>query len=307
MVADVPDGTPGAIGVFDSGVGGLTVLDECRAALPAESFVYFGDTALFPYGERSAAEVRRRALAIGRWLVGQGVKLIVVACNTASAVAVADLQRALSAPVIGVIQPEVRAAVLATRSRRIGLLATEATVRTGSYPRLISALDAGARVTSVACPRLAPAIQGGDAFGPAGVEMVAGYTAPLAAADVNTVILGCTHYTMIEGLLRQTLPGVTLIDGRREIAQEVAETLDRKGIRAPEGATGSTRFACSGDPDAFRRLGRRFLNRSLGAVEVIDPCPPGSDRGGAHAGPAAPSAASEGLGGWTSRTGHGAW
>lgn len=293
----MPNGTPRAIGIFDSGVGGLTVLDECRAALPAETFVYFGDTALFPYGDRSAAEVRRRALAIGRWLVGERVKLIVIACNTATAVAVADLQRALPAPVIGVIQAEVRAAVRATRSGRIGLLATEATVRSGSYARLIGALDAGVQLTSVACPRLAPAIQAGDAFGPAGIEMVAGYTAPLTAAGVDTVILGCTHYTMIEGLLRQALPGVALIDGRREIAQEVVETLDRKGIRAHEGEGGSTRFGCSGDPDDFRRLGRRFLNAPLAAVDVIDPDPRGSDPGGTHPGVATSSAASEDTGG----------
>ena len=259
-----------AIGVFDSGVGGLTVLDECLDALPAEDFVYVGDTAFFPYGDREAAEVRDRALAIGRWLVAQGVKLIVVACNTATAVALADLQRELGTPVIGVIQPEVRAAVHATRNRRVGLLATEATARSGSYARMVGSHDAGVVLTTVACPGLAPVIQSGHSIDDGVVAMVAEYTAPLTAAGVDTVILGCTHFPMIERLLRRSLPGVTLIDGRSEIAREVAETLERKRVRRPPGAEGTRRFACSGDPGAFRALASRFLQMPLGEVEVID-------------------------------------
>lgn len=267
----MPPAASQAIGVFDSGVGGLTVLDECLATLPAEDFVYFGDTAFFPYGDRDADEVRRRALAIGRWLAAQGVKLIVTACNTATAVALASLQRELETPVLGVIQPEVRAAVRATHNRRVGLLATEATVRSGAYPRMIHAHDAGVQVTSVACPLLAPVIQSGHSIDDAAVEMVARYAAPLTVAGVDTVILGCTHFPLVERLLRRSLPGATLIDGRREIAREVAETLDRKGLRRPPGPEGRRRFACSGDPGSFRRLGSRFLQMPLGAVEVIDP------------------------------------
>ena len=260
-----------AIGVFDSGVGGLTVLDECLAALPAEDFVYFGDTAFFPYGDRDAADVRRRALAIGRWLVRHDVKLIVVACNTATAVALASLQRELETPVIGVIQPEVRAAVRTTHNRRVGLLATEATVRSGSYPRLLHAHDAGVEVTSVACPLLAPAIQSGDPYDDAAVAMVDGYTAPLRAAGVDTVILGCTHFPMIDRMLRRALPGVTLIDGGPEIAAEVAATLDLKGLLRPPGTVGRRRFACSGDAGAFRALAGRFLQMPLDGVETVDP------------------------------------
>ncbi len=271
IVERVPLTASQAIGVFDSGVGGLTVLDECLATLPQEDFVYFGDTAWFPYGDRSAREVRARALAIGHWLVGQGVKLIVVACNTATAVALADLQRELDTPVIGVIHPEVRAAVHATRNRRVGLLATAATARSGSYGRMIRAQDAGVELVTVACPRLAPVIQGGEAVDDGVVEMVAGYTAPLVAAEVDTVILGCTHFPMIERLLRRAMPGVTLIDGRREIAREVAETLDRKGIRRAPGPEGTRRFACSGDAEGFRRLATRFLQMPLGEVAVLDP------------------------------------
>jgi len=267
----VPLSAAQAIGVFDSGVGGLTVLDECLATLPAEDFVYFGDTAFFPYGEKDAGELRRRALAICRWLDTQGVKLIVVACNTATAAVLPWLQQHVPTPLIGVMGPEAHAAVQATRNRRIGLLATEATVRSGSYARMVHAHDAGAEMTSVACPRLAPAIQGGDPFDQAIVDMVRDYTAPLIAAGVDTVILGCTHYPMVERLLRRSLPGVSLIKSGEEIAREVAETLDRKGLRRPPGAEGSYRFACSGDAASFRELGSRFLQMPLGPVSVVDP------------------------------------
>lgn len=260
-----------AIGVFDSGVGGLPILDACLDALPAEDFIYFGDSACFPYGGRGGGEVRRRALTVGRWLVVQGVKLIVVACNTATAVALGDLQRELETPVIGVIQPEVLAAVRATRNRRVGLLATEATVRSGSYPRLIHAHDAGVEVTSVACPLLAPVIQEGGPLGEEVAAMVSGYSAPLRAAGVDTVILGCTHYFAVEHLVERALPDVRLVDGRLEVAREVVATLHRKRLRRPESRAGSRRIACSGDPEAFRRLAVRFLRVPLGPIEVIDP------------------------------------
>jgi glutamate racemase len=261
----------GAIGVFDSGVGGLTVLDECLATLPAEDFVYFGDTAFFPYGEKSTEELRARALAIARWLEGQGVKLIVVACNTATAAALPWLQQQVELPVLGVMGPEAHAAVQATRNRRIGLLATEATVRSGSYARMVEAHDAGAELVSVPCPRLAPAIQAGDPFDQRIVDMVREYTAPLNAAGVDTVILGCTHYPIVERLLRRSLPqGVTLIKSGEEIAREVAETLGRKGLLRPRGPEGAYRFRCSGEPAAFREQGTRFLQMPLGDVVQVD-------------------------------------
>jgi glutamate racemase len=258
------------VGVFDSGVGGLTVLDECLAALPAEDFVYFGDTAFFPYGEREVGELRERALLIAGWLAAQGVKLIVVACNTATAAVLPWLQRHVELPVIGVMGPEAHAAVQATRNRRIGLLATEATVRSGSYARMVAAHDAGAEVVSVACPRLAPAIQNGDPFDQRIVDMVREYATPLRAAGVDTAILGCTHYPIVERLLRRSLPGVTLISSGEEIAREVRETLARKGLLRTHGAEGAYRFACSGDPDAFCELGGRFLQMPLGDVARVE-------------------------------------
>lgn len=260
-----------AIGVFDSGVGGLTVLDELLASLPAEDFVYFGDTAYFPYGEKTVQDLRRRALAIAHWLERQGVKLIVVACNTATAAVLPWLQQRVSTPVIGVMTPEAHAAVQATRNRRVGLLATTATVGSGSYPRMIAAHDAGVEVTSVACPLLAPAIQAGREIDQAIVDMVREYTAPLRDAQVDTVILGCTHYPVVERLLRRSLPGVTLIKSGEALAREVSESLRRKGLQRGGTDEGGYRFVCSGDPRVFREAGGRFLQMPLGDVAVVDP------------------------------------
>jgi glutamate racemase len=269
-----------AIGVFDSGVGGLTILDELLASLPGEDFVYFGDTAFFPYGEKTVEELRRRALAICGWLAAQDVKLIVVACNTATAAVLPWLQQQVAIPVVGVMTPEAHAAVQATRNRRVGLLATTATVRSGSYPRMIAAHDAGVEVTSVECPRLAPAIQNGEAIDRAIVDMVREYTAPLRVAGVDTVILGCTHYPMIERLLRRSLPGATLIKSGETLAREVAESLQRKGLLRDAGGEGGYRFACSGDPGAFRETGGRFLQMPLDDVTVVDPEAVAGDRAG---------------------------
>jgi glutamate racemase len=258
------------VGVFDSGVGGLTVLDECLARLPAEDFVYFGDTAWFPYGDRTDEELRGRAADIADWLLEQGVKTIVIACNTATAAALGHLQRRLRVPVIGVMTPEAHAAVHTTRNRRVGLLATEATVRSGSYERMVRAHDAGVEFTAVACPRLAPAIQRGEPFDQELVEMVREYAAPLRDAAVDTVILGCTHYPMVDRLLRRSLPGVTLIKSGEELARELEDSLGRRGLLRPPGREGTYRFACSGDPEAFRALGSRFLQMPLGEVTAVE-------------------------------------
>ena len=262
------------IGMFDSGVGGLTVLEECLVALPAEDFIYFGDTAWFPYGEKSRAELRRRATAIGEWLIEQGAKVIVVACNTATAAALEHLQQHLDIPVMGVMAPEARAAAQTTRNRRVGLLATAATVASGSYERMIHANDAGIAVTSVACPRLAPAIQEGIGWDAEIVEMVRDYTGPLREAQVDTVILGCTHYPMVEKVLRRQLQGVEIIKAGEELAREVADALRRRGLLRSPGREGSYRFVCSGDPAVFREVGSRFLQMPLGDVAQVEPAAP---------------------------------
>jgi glutamate racemase len=262
---------PRPIGVFDSGMGGLTVLHECLVTLPHEDFVYLGDGARLPYGPRPLDEVRRFALEIAGYLERQGVKLVVAACNSATAAALPDLQRRLSVPVLGVIAPEAHAAVLATRNRRIGLLATQATVASGRYADLIGALDAGAEVFSVPCPRLVPLIEGEDPFGEATVAAVREYAAVLKDEDVDTVILGCTHYPLIRPILQRVFGrGVTLVFSAEETAREVAETLARKGIENAADREGEYRFLTTGDPALFRETGQRFLQLPIDVAEHVE-------------------------------------
>jgi glutamate racemase len=264
----MPDSRP--VGVFDSGVGGLTVLHECLVTMPHEDFVYLGDHARLPYGPRTRDEVRRFAHEIGLYLQGLGVKMVVVACNTATSVALPDLQGELEVPVVSVIVPEAHAAVQATRNRRIGLLATELTVASGRYESLVRTLDAGARLTSVPCPKLVPLIEAGDTFSDEVVAAVREYAAPLKGAGCDTVILGCTHYPLLRPVFQRAFGReVTLVFSADETAREVAETLARKGFENDGEREGAYRFLTTGDPELFRTLGERFLQLPLGEVEHV--------------------------------------
>jgi glutamate racemase len=261
---------PRPVGVFDSGTGGLTVLHECLVTMPHEDFIYLGDLARLPYGPRPLDEIRRYAGEIGGYLEAQGVKLVVAACNAATSAALPDLQSELSVPVVGVITPEAHAAVQSTRNRRIGVLATEATVSAGRYVSLLHTLDAGVDVTQVACPALVPLIESDDPYGAPTVEAVRGYAAPLAAAGVDTVILGCTHYPLIRPILQRVFGrGVTLVFSAEETAREVAETLARKGIEHDPSRRGVYRFLTTGDPESFRAVGARFLQLPIDGVEHV--------------------------------------
>jgi glutamate racemase len=260
-----------AIGVFDSGTGGLTVLHECLVTMPHEDFVYLGDHARLPYGPRPLDEVRGFALEIGRYLERQDVKLVLVACNTATSAALPQLQEELSLPVVGVIQPEAHAAVQASRNRKIGLLATEATVEAGRYGEFVAALDAGADFTALACPGLVPLIEGDDPFGAELTAAVRECAQPLKDAGVDTVILGCTHYPLVRAVFQRVFGrGVTLVFSAEETAREVAETLARKGIENEEEREGSYRLLTTGDRDVFRTLGQRFLQLPIAEVEHVE-------------------------------------
>jgi glutamate racemase len=260
----------GPVGVFDSGMGGLTVLHECLVTMPHEDFVYLGDGARLPYGPRPLPEVARFAHEIGAYLEGLGVKLILVACNSATAAALPGLQESLAVPVVGVITPEAHAAVQATRNRRIGLLATQATVGSGRYEALVRTLDAGVRVTSVACPELVPLIESDDPFGPETTEAVRGYAQPVKDAGADTVILGCTHYPLIKPIFQRVFGrGVTLVFSAEETALEVAQTLARKGIENDPGREGTYRFMTTGDTEVFRVTGARFLQLPIDAVDHV--------------------------------------
>jgi glutamate racemase len=258
------------IGIFDSGAGGLTVLHECLVTLPHEDFVYLGDSARCPYGPRPADEIERFAREVASYLERLGVKLVVAACNSATAAALPQLQESLSVPVLGVLTPEARAAVQTTRNRRIGLLATEATVASGRYTRAVRSLDAGAHVLEVACPTLVPLIEAGPSVDGRLIDAVREYAAPLKEAGVDTVILGCTHYPLVRPVFERVFGrGVQLVFSAEETAREVAETLARKGVENDPDREGSCRFLTTGSTDEFRALGERFLQLPIERVEPV--------------------------------------
>ena len=260
------------IAVFDSGVGGLTVLHECLVSLPHEDFVYLGDTARFPYGDRTPHEIRRFTCELALRLVEQGAKLLVVACNSATSAALPSLRAELGeTPVVAVVRPESRFAARATRTGRVGLLATPATVESGAYDRALAeeaaTLGTEVELRSVAAPELAPLIQSGAGVDDALVGCVDRSCAPLRAAGVDTVILGCTHYPLVRPIIQRCLGrGVALVSGGEAIAADVERRLMAMGLENDPGRRGRYRFLTSGDPHEFRRAGTRFLQLPLGEV-----------------------------------------
>ncbi|HEV3319095.1 MAG TPA: glutamate racemase [Solirubrobacteraceae bacterium] len=284
MDSAIADRDPRArpIAVFDSGVGGLTVLHELLVRLPREDFVYLGDTARFPYGQRSPEEIERFAAEIAEELLRRRAKLLVVACNSATSAALPSLsarmrQTTLGIDVMGVVRPEALRAVAATRSGRIGLLATPTTVASGAYERAVAAVDPHVALHAVPCPTLASIIQAGKQFDEQAVATVRAACEPLRRADVDTVILGCTHYPLIGPMLQRTLgPEVALITSGAALARQVEHALSTRELgwpisdRSRAEGEGEYRFLCTGDVDAFRELGTRFLQMPLGAVEHVE-------------------------------------
>ena len=264
------------IGVFDSGVGGLTVLHELLVALPEEDFVYLGDTARFPYGDRSSEELERFSLEVAEELVSRKVKLLVVACNSATAAALPALQQrmmetTLGVDVLGVVRPGAVEAVSATRNGRIGLLATPATASSRSYEKAIERVDSHVSLTTVEAPDLAGIIEGGFPFDQEVVETVRRYCEPLREAGVDTVILGCTHYPLVRPMLQRTLGrDVRLVTSGAAAARQVEHALATRELDRRRDGEGEYRFLCTGDAEAFRSQGTRFLQMPLGEVEHID-------------------------------------
>ena len=250
------------------------MLAEIRDRLPFEHTIYFGDTARVPYGVRDLAEVRRFAFEIINYLVGLNVKLVVVACNTATAAALEVAQAEFDVPVVGVIEPGARAAVLETRSRRVGVLATESTVASGAYRRAVHNLDAGVEAYEQAAPRFVPLIERGIVDGPELATTAQGYLVPLKEQRVDVVILGCTHYPLISAPINRILgPEVRLISSAGQTALEVGRILSRRGyLRRPKHPDdwGCSAYVCSADPEEFAVLGSRFLEEK---IEVAAPAP----------------------------------
>jgi glutamate racemase len=258
---------PRPIGVFDSGVGGLTVVRAILDLLPDEPVTFFGDTARSPYGPRALDEIRRFAREIAAYLLDGDVKLLVVACNSVEVAAIDDLAERAHVPVMGVIEPGVRAALRATRNGRVGVIGTEATIRSRAYER---AVGDGARLYSAACPAFVPFVERGDTTGDELAGAARRYLAPMRTAGVDTLILGCTHYPLLSGLLRVVMgPEVLLISSAEETAKDVYAALGGHGLlRPPGGPPPAHRFLCSGDPESFLALAARFLGPEAAEVRA---------------------------------------
>lgn len=261
-----------SIGMFDSGLGGLTVANALMRRLPSESLLYFGDTARVPYGPKSPETVRRYALQIGEWLVQEGVKCIVVACNTATAHALDALQSALTVPVIGVVDPGARAAVRASRIGPIGVIGTSGTIASGAYTKAIEAQSANARVLSAACPLFVPLVEEGLVDHQATRLIAHDYLAPMREAQVDTLVLGCTHYPLLSSVIAAEMgPRVQLIDSAEETAAELEQMLTERELLAdpdvPRDKEPAHRFVASDAPQHFLALGGRFLDVPLTTVE----------------------------------------
>jgi glutamate racemase len=265
------------IAVFDSGVGGLTVLHECLVSLPQEDFLYLGDDARFPYGTKPLAELRRLVEENTRFLLGRGAKLLVIACNAATS-AGAGAAREIAAEggieVVSVIEPEAEIAAAITDSARVGVLATPATVEGGAYRRALARQGRALDVTEVAAADLAPIIQKGFPFDEAVVATVRSYCAPFKDAGVDTLILGCTHYPLVAPMLQRILGrDVRLVTAGHAVAATVQRTLEAQRVEAANEDEGTYRFLCTGDAESFRELGTRFLQMPLGHVERVDTSP----------------------------------
>lgn len=256
------------IGIFDSGVGGLTVARAISAQLPGESLVYIGDTARSPYGPKPIADVRRYALEILDDLVAQGVKMLVIACNTASAAVLRDARERYDVPVVEVIAPAVRTAMSTTRNGRIGVIGTVGTIGSGAYQDMLE-VNENLTVFAQACPRFVEFVEAGVTSGPELLAVAREYLAPLVEADIDTLILGCTHYPLLTGVLSYVLgDGVTLVSSAEETAKDVYALLVSHGLERPPGLPPPAhRFLTTGQPDHFREIGRRFLGPELDLVD----------------------------------------
>jgi glutamate racemase len=262
------------IAVFDSGVGGLTVLHECLVSLPEEDFLYLGDDARFPYGAKTAAELRDCVEQNVRFLLDRGAKLVVIACNSAAGAgldAAREVAGTEGVEVVAVIEPEAEIAAAITDSGRVGVLATPSTVEGGAYLHALASQHRDLTVTQVAAPDLAAIIQRGFPFSEAIVEQVRSYCAPLQRARVDTVILGCTHYPLVRPLLQRILGrDVRLVTAGHALAATAQRILDGRGLATANTGEGDYSFCCTGDAEAFRELGTRFLQLPLGDVELVD-------------------------------------
>ena len=257
------------IGVFDSGMGGLTVVREMISQLPHESIIYFGDTARVPYGPKSPDTVLRYSREIASYLKGEGIKALVVACNTATAHALPALREEFDMPIVGVIEPGARAAVAATRTKRVGVIGTAGTIKSGAYDKEIRKLLPDVHVTAQACALFVPLVEEGWTDSEPTRAIARNYLAPLVSADVDTLVLGCTHYPLMKTVIGNVVGRqVRLIDSAHETARETAQILAANGLENTSPNEARYRFIASDAPDTFLALGERFLGSAIDRVET---------------------------------------
>jgi glutamate racemase len=255
--------------VFDSGIGGLTVLAALRHRLPRESIVYLGDTARVPYGTRSPAVITRYALNNGRFLAQFDLKLLVVACNTVSAVALPALAESLPVPVLGVVEPGAAVAVRLQRGH-VGVIGTPSTIESGAYQAALRKLTPGLKVTAAACNLFVPLAEEGWVSGDVPLGVARSYLEPLRREGVDTLVLGCTHYPLLQPVIAEVMgPGVALVDSAAAVAADAERLLESRGLLAPQGS-GSERYFVTDLPAQFGAVAERFLGRAVGEPEVVD-------------------------------------
>ena len=257
------------IGVFDSGIGGLTVVKALRDLLPNETIFYVGDTARVPYGNKSPETVERYAIELANILMAENAKVIVVACNTVSSVAIPKLRAHVSVPVVGVIEPGAQAAIATTRNRHVGVIGTRATIRSGAYENALRALNVHARVSSRACPLLVPLIEEGLLDDGVTDQVIARYLEPMLADGIDTLVLGCTHYPLLAPAIARSLgDGVQLVDSAKNCARAVAKLLDRQSLRAANDSLGKLNVALTDPADNFLNVARDALQLEIGEVQL---------------------------------------
>jgi len=259
------------IGIFDSGIGGLTVLKEILAELPRESTLYLGDTARVPYGIRSPETVTRYSFETTRFLSSKGIKMLVVACNTVSSISLEAIRSFLTVPAVGVIEPGAKAAVSSTRNKRVGVIGTEATIRSQSYTRAIRTIDSGIEVFGLACPLFVPLVEEGWTEGAIAELTAERYLKEMKGKGIDTLVLGCTHYPLLKDVLKATMGGnVTLIDSAVEVAREIKTILSQMSLLSTGAGAALRRFYVTDSPKKFKDIGERFLGTEIAYIRKIE-------------------------------------
>ena len=259
------------IGVFDSGFGGLTVLKKLVETLPSEDFIYFGDTAHLPYGSKLPEEIKRFVRDIVKFLRGFNVKLIVVACNSSSAIAMEEIKKIVDVPVVGVIEPAVRAALKNTKSRRIGVIGTEVTIKSNAYKKAFSMANHNVKVFQKPCPLFVPLVEEGFLDHRATYSIAEYYLNELKERDIDQLVLGCTHYPLLKKVIRKVMgEGIELVDSSIEVSKEVADILEREHLRNTRRTNGYRKFFVSGSSSKFKRMANKLFDFEINEVKRVN-------------------------------------